>query len=392
MGQYSDPRSKITYMLMNTRKMVSSDKTRLDIMKIYNNDTLSELFEIDNSEAYYQYADIKGIIEEGKLRILVTFVKYREKWNESCNLNETRGCLEIYYTESYNEGLNWTIPYKIQHENMTDSLQRISPQIVYSKIINQAYVFYALVPDDPPLASAQFAYAILPKRGQKVSPEIQLQFGIHASSIRPWFSVATTKRNNQYIMNLVYLEEENKLMYTKSDDLMNWSDPIEIAQSLNYTGYWWSPIPFMLISNEAQNEKDCLFLVFVGKNEKGYLRKSCGGLFNWTPEILIAKNNTEKVRGAICDPQSDFLLIISRGKGGLPFTIYDNKKNKAIFMQNAVSGWDNWPFLIRDPYITCYEYNKNSKIYAVKIGATTEEGDFVFVQNGRFVSGKVYLK
>jgi len=380
-GFYADPVLKITYALLDVSTL-SSGNSSLMLAQIYNNDTVGDLVALNVTPFYVNYADIKGMQHEETHKLFVAYTGFRSNWNGTCDLNNTSACQEIFFTESLDAGLEWSQPIKINHENMSDPLQRIAPKIVYTIENDATSIFYAVV---FPNSTIKLAIATRSYNSTDFSSE-KFLFEDRNTSINSWFSVAPTVINGTLVLNLAWVENNSHVMYSNSVDMINWSNPIELGQTTNYSMYQNTPI--MIIRANIPNS-GCLYFLNVAPDLKGYIRQSCDQGFTWSDAVQITQNDTQIVRSAHCrESGTEKVFIVAKAIGGIPFTIYDPIARNATFMTNAVVGWDEWPFEIQDPFLACYD-DSNNKEYVVKVAATTNEGDLVNIQNGRFTSTRI---
>jgi len=380
-GSYADPVLKITYALFDASP-IGSGNSSLMVAQIYDNDTVGDLLDLNITSNYINYGDIKGMQHEETHKLFVAYTESRNNWNGTCDLNNTSACQEIFFIESQDAGLEWSQPIKIYHENMSDPLQRIAPKIVYTIENDSTYIFYAVVFPD---STVKLAFASRSYNSTDFSYE-KFLFEDRNNSINTWFSVAPTVINGTLVLNLVWVENDSHVMYSNSVDLINWSNPIELGQTTNYSIYKNSPV--MIIRANIPNS-GCLYFLYVAPDLKGYIRQSCDQGFTWSDPVQITQNDTEIVRSAHCrESGAEKVFIVAKAIGGIPFTIYDPMTRNATFMTNAVVGWDMPPFEIQDPFLVCYD-DINNQEYVVKVAATTNEGDFVNIQNGRFTSTRI---
>ena len=165
--------------------------------------------------------------EDGK-HVLISFVGPRMSGEISCTEREPIGCLDLFFKESYDEGVTWTLSAPVPRDNMNDVVHRLHAQLIHVKESSRVWLVY--MKNDTEQEYASLRYVVRPPGSTIFNKEEQLMAG---EKMYPVLAYTTPKPGVQ-VLHLVWCEfVENKFLgyYSKSSDNgKSWSIPAAILK------------------------------------------------------------------------------------------------------------------------------------------------------------------
>ncbi len=85
--------------------------------------------------------------EDGKT-LFVAFSANRTIKGVQCNVNDTTGCIDVYFMESADAGETWSSPKPVQRRDRNDARSRVNPRLLYIRESKRLYIFYVRPMED----------------------------------------------------------------------------------------------------------------------------------------------------------------------------------------------------------------------------------------------------
>jgi len=237
---YYDHSTGIGYLTMLSYE--KNDKQSLALRKIYpRNSRLSPFsvkdknfggFEVDGGNENIIHASA----ENGKDHIAVWS---KERDDGPCDSDNTKGCVDVFYAESKDEGETWGTPRQIPRENLTDFAVRDRPSVLYIKESGRIFIFYRYY--DNQGNTRTIGCVTKPSGSSIFSNEVLIAEAENAVYINtPVYSFS----NNKATLHLVYLVEVEKsridFLYISSINGVTWEKPKKLYSSFSeyFKAYW----------------------------------------------------------------------------------------------------------------------------------------------------------
>lgn len=287
---------------------------------------------------------LSNIIGEGDGKhIMISYDAKRVQGDDNdCTATDQRGCYEIYFSESFDNGDTWSKGVMIQHNDPKDKDDRKGPKMIYIKETKQTFITY--------WRSGSMVFSYRDGTGA-FTKEIVMPFGTGTAYESLVYTVnPSTKKITLHFTYTNWRYPIEWLMYSSSTDFgRTWKTPREIAVN-NHESSYDSYIRSFTVSN-SDIMPGGIYIAFIRSNQVVMMWSKNEGL-TWSritsthagdaiaPRIQICKQPGNKL------PQVYLLFGLRRPQNNHSFvfgkldTSNDMYKDSEFPFKGMVMNWD----------------------------------------------------
>jgi len=241
--------------------------------------------------------------ENGKDHIAVWS---KERGSGPCNSDNTRGCFDVYFAVSQDDGETWGKVIQVPRKNLTDWAGRERPSVLYIKETGRVLIFYRHYQSFE--KKYYIGFVTKPSGSTIFSNEVLIE---ETKNVEIFNTPVYTYSNNKATIHLIYAVEvedyKTEFRYTSSINGINWEKP-----QLLYTSFSVY-FKFYVIFSEHTIDYKAIHAVFSkwGSTENNMISimSSYDEGKTWTEPIEFT-NTVNLVSAAICGTEDSPIIFM----------------------------------------------------------------------------------
>ena len=162
--------------------------------------------------------------------LVIAFEGQRQFHLGVCNATNTKGCFDVYVTESKEEGYNWGNAVPVPRKSLSDVADRTAPHLLVNPDTSRIYVFY--LQRNIGASSTNIAYVTRPKGSLIFSNEVVTRFMAEDRFI----GTLTTINEAKVVIHL-FAENKGRTTHIYTENSITWYENTITTEDLHFSSF-----------------------------------------------------------------------------------------------------------------------------------------------------------